>query len=84
MCGLGPMEIVIIIVLLFLVFKTKKLPEMIQAFGKGIIEFKKATKESPEEPDAGVDSKHPKQNEPQSEGKEQTTNEAKPEETKEG
>lgn len=52
MLGLGPMELVLIAVLLFLVFKGKKLPEVIKAFKDGIVEFKKATKDSPEELDA--------------------------------
>ena len=51
MLGLGPMELVLIAVLLFLVFKGKKIPGVIEAFKNIVTEYKKATKESPDEID---------------------------------
>jgi sec-independent protein translocase protein TatA len=42
---LGPMELVIILAIVILVFGVGKLPEVGGALGKGIKEFRKATKE---------------------------------------
>ncbi len=39
--GLGPWEIVLIVVIALLVFGAKKLPELGRSVGKGIKEFKK-------------------------------------------
>ena len=51
----GPMEIVVILLVVLLLFGTKRLPEMGRALGEGIREFKKALKEasSDEQPDGG-------------------------------
>lgn len=43
--GLGMQELVIILIILVLLFGAKKLPELAQGLGKGIREFKKATKD---------------------------------------
>ena len=40
----GPMELVIILLIVLVVFGAAKLPEIGKALGKGIKEFKKATK----------------------------------------
>lgn len=43
----GP-ELIIIIFVILLLFGAKKLPELAAGMGKGIREFKKATREEPE------------------------------------
>ncbi|MCE5249990.1 twin-arginine translocase TatA/TatE family subunit [bacterium] len=45
MFGLGPMELVIIFLIILLVFGAKRIPEIAQGLGKGINEFKKAARE---------------------------------------
>lgn len=45
MGNLGVPEILIILLLLLVFFGAKKIPEMAQGLGKGIREFKKATRE---------------------------------------
>ena len=45
----GPMELVIILVIVLVVFGPKKLPEIGKAIGQGVKELKKAT-EAKEEP----------------------------------
>jgi sec-independent protein translocase protein TatA len=51
MFGIGIPELVIILIIILIIFGTGKLPEIGGALGKGIRNFKKATKESPEEID---------------------------------
>lgn len=46
---IGPWQIVIIIAVLILLFGAKKIPELMKGVGKGIKEFKDATKETIEE-----------------------------------
>jgi sec-independent protein translocase protein TatA len=43
--GLGPTEIILIIVVIVLLFGAKKIPELAKGLGNGLKEFKKATKE---------------------------------------
>jgi len=43
MFGLGTPEIILIIVVILVLFGSKKIPEFMQGIGKGIREFKKAT-----------------------------------------
>lgn len=45
MFGLGPSELIIIFIIVFLVFGPKKLPQIARAIGKGIREFKKLMRE---------------------------------------
>ncbi len=45
MGNLGVTELIIIAVLLILFFGARKLPELAQGIGKGIREFRKATRE---------------------------------------
>lgn len=47
MFGLGPMELVIILVILVLVFGVGKLPELGSGLGEGIKNFKKSMKDLP-------------------------------------
>jgi len=62
--NLGPMEIILIVLAILILFGAKKIPELAQGVGKGMKEFKKAlrevedevkttdTKKTPEDPKA--------------------------------
>tara|TARA_X000001036_G_C20168925_1_gene598522 strand:+ start:222 stop:386 length:165 start_codon:yes stop_codon:yes gene_type:complete len=41
----GPTEIIIVLIIVLLLFGGKKIPELAKGLGKGIKEFKKASKE---------------------------------------
>ena len=58
MFGLGMPELIIILVIVFLVFGAGKLPEIGAGIGKGIKNFKKATRD--EEPEKIEDKKEEK------------------------
>jgi sec-independent protein translocase protein TatA len=45
MFGLGTPEIILIIVVILVLFGSKKIPDFMQGIGKGIREFKKASKD---------------------------------------
>jgi len=45
MGGIGPWQIVLIIAVLLLLFGGKKIPELMRGLGKGMKEFKDASKE---------------------------------------
>ena len=49
--SIGPTELIIIFVIVLLIFGGKKLPELAKGLGKGIREFKKATKDVQDELD---------------------------------
>jgi sec-independent protein translocase protein TatA len=49
MFGLGSQEIILILIVILVLFGAKKIPEMMQGLGKGIREFKKATKDVEQE-----------------------------------
>jgi len=49
--SIGPTELIIIFVIILLIFGGKKLPELAKGLGKGIREFKKATREVQDELD---------------------------------
>ena len=51
----GPMEIVVIVLVIMLLFGAKRLPEIGRALGEGIREFKKSLKDGSSDtpPDAG-------------------------------
>lgn len=53
---LGPMEIVLAVLVIVLLFGGKKIPELMKGLGQGIKEFKKASKVGDEE-EAGKDTK---------------------------
>ena len=47
--AIGPWQIIIILFVVLLLFGGKKIPELMSGFGKGIKEFKKASKEEEKE-----------------------------------
>ncbi|WP_159523507.1 twin-arginine translocase TatA/TatE family subunit [Sunxiuqinia indica] len=56
-CGMfGPQEIIIILVIVLLLFGGRKIPELMKGLGKGMKEFKNATKEDEEQPETKKDS----------------------------
>jgi len=52
--GLGGWEILLILLVLLIFFGAKKIPELARGLGKGIREFKDATKEIKDELEEGV------------------------------
>lgn len=49
--GLGPTELIVIFLIVLLVFGAKRIPEIAQGLGKGIMEFKRAAREITDEID---------------------------------
>ena len=47
---IGPQELIIILVVVVLLFGGTKIPELMKGLGKGIKEFKNASKEEGDEP----------------------------------
>ena len=47
---IGPQEIIVILIIVLLLFGGRKIPELMKGLGKGMKEFKKATKEDEDEP----------------------------------
>ncbi len=62
--SIGFQELLIILLILLIIFGGKKLPELAQGLGKGIREFKKATREPDEEPPRPRQELYEPQNEP--------------------
>ncbi len=52
--GLGGWEILLILLVLLIFFGAKRIPELARGLGKGIREFKDATKDIKEEIEEGV------------------------------
>jgi sec-independent protein translocase protein TatA len=52
--GLGGWEILLILLVLLIFFGAKKIPDLARGLGKGIREFKDATKEIKDEIEEGV------------------------------
>ncbi len=48
--GLGPTELIVILIILLVLFGGSKLPGLAKGLGQSIKEFKKASKEEPEAP----------------------------------
>lgn len=46
---IGPNQVIIILIVVILLFGAKKIPELMKGVGKGINEFKKATKDEGQE-----------------------------------
>ena len=58
--SLGPMEIILIMAVVVLLFGGKKIPELMKGLGQGIKEFKKASRlDEPEEVKSPAELKHP-------------------------
>lgn len=49
MFGLGSQEIILILIVVLVLFGAKKIPDMMQGLGKGIREFKKASRDIEDE-----------------------------------
>ena len=55
MFGIGMPELIIILIIILIIFGAGKLPEIGSGIGKGIKNFKKATREPPEKLDSPED-----------------------------
>ena len=55
--GLGPTELIVILVILLVLFGGSKLPSLAKGLGQSVKEFKKATKEAEEEEAKPADAK---------------------------
>ena len=62
MFGLGGGEILLILFIILLLFGAKKLPELAKGLGKGINEFKKASKDIKEEVSKAVETENENDN----------------------
>ena len=58
MFGLGGGEIILILFIILLLFGAKKLPELAKGLGKGINEFKKASKDIKDEVEQAIDNEN--------------------------
>jgi sec-independent protein translocase protein TatA len=56
--GMGPTELIVILVILLVLFGGSKLPSLAKGMGQSIKEFKKAAKDDPEE-DKPAEAKKP-------------------------
>ncbi len=64
MFGMGPWEIVMILVVVLLVFGAKRIPEIAQSLGKGITEFKRGVKDVQTEIENNVNIDPPPEQQP--------------------
>ena len=47
--SIGPWQIILIVLVVLLLFGGRKIPELMKGLGRGIKDFKEATKEDPSE-----------------------------------
>ena len=59
MFGLGTQEIILICIVILVLFGARKIPEMMQGLGKGIREFKKASKDIEQDISSSAEDKKP-------------------------
>jgi TatA/E family protein of Tat protein translocase len=64
MFGMGPWEIILILVVVLLVFGAKRIPEIAQSLGKGITEFKRGVKDVQTEIENNVNTAPPPEPQP--------------------
>ncbi|MDP3071330.1 MAG: twin-arginine translocase TatA/TatE family subunit [Opitutaceae bacterium] len=64
--GMGPTELIVILVILLVLFGGAKLPGLAKGIGQSIKEFKKASKDEPESPPAPKVVEEAKKTEPAS------------------
>ena len=64
MFGMGPWEIILILVVVLLVFGAKRIPEIAQSLGKGITEFKRGVKDVQTEIENNVNVAPPPEQQP--------------------
>ncbi len=64
MFGMGPWEIIMILVVVLLVFGAKRIPEIAQSLGKGITEFKRGVKDVQTEIETNVNTAPPPEQQP--------------------
>ncbi len=57
MGSLGPMEIVLIVLVIVLLFGAKKIPELMRGLGSGVKEFKKSMNDLDDESDKKLENK---------------------------
>lgn len=62
MFGMGPMEIILILLVALLLFGAKRIPEIAQGLGKGITEFKRAVRDVQGEIEDATDTTQPPPN----------------------
>ena len=53
----GPMQIVLVVLVVLLLFGGKKIPELMRGFGSGIKEFKDASKDDAKDVDPKIEDK---------------------------
>ena len=79
MFGIGTTELLVILLIILLVFGSKKLPELAQGLGKGIREFKRATNDIQEELDLNAPLKNSSSPKVEKTDSEKKQDESKPE-----
>ena len=58
MFGLGTGEIILILIVILVLFGGKKIPEVMQGLGKGLREFKRASRDIEDDIKSSMEEKH--------------------------